>query len=518
MTGEKGNRVGVIGAGIAGLVTAKVLREDGFDVVVLEKEPSVGGVWVDSRTYPGLRTNNSRYTYAFSDHPYARTADVFPTAEQVREYFASYVARFRLAPLVRLSTEVVGVSRREAGFEISVRAPGGPASLDCDFVAVCAGVFSEPQMPEIEGADRFTGALLHSSEATEPALFAGSRVVVVGAGKSALDCAAWAASSAKTCTLVFRAPHWMTPRYLMGRIPSDWVLLTRLTESFFRYHRLGRFERFLHGPGQPLTRLFWRAASGQFRLFLRMPPVMVPDRLLPAGVENIGVGHEFYDLARRGQLLMRRDEISAFPGGTEVLLASGERIAADVVIFATGWRQSLPFLASELRSAVLRDGQFQLYRHILPPTEPRLGFVGYASSTACQLTSEVSAHWLSQSFRGDLTLPATHEMEEEVERVSAWLSDALPARAEGYFLGPYLAHHVDDLVGDMGLPTRRTSNFVTEYLAPVRPVRYRGLTEERRLVRSDGIPARRRLYLSSGHATAGVAALTLARAAWRRRH
>jgi hypothetical protein len=123
-----------------------------------------------------------------------------------------------------------------------------------------------------------------------------------------------------------------------------------------------------------------------------------------------------------------------------------------------------------------------------------------------------------ESFRGDLTLPATHEMEEEVERVSAWLSDALPARAEGYFLGPYLAHHVDDLVGDMGLPTRRTSNFVTEYLAPVRPARYRGLTEERRLVRSDGIPARRRLYLSSGHATAGLAALTLARAARRRRH
>lgn len=41
----------VIGAGIAGLVTATVLREDGFDVTVLEKEPAVGGVWVETRTY-----------------------------------------------------------------------------------------------------------------------------------------------------------------------------------------------------------------------------------------------------------------------------------------------------------------------------------------------------------------------------------------------------------------------------------------------------------------------------------
>jgi dimethylaniline monooxygenase (N-oxide forming) len=516
VTGER-NRVGVIGAGIAGLVTAKVLRDDGYDVVVLEKEPAVGGVWAESRTYPGLRTNNSRFTYAFSDHPYARTADVFPTAEQVREYLASYVARFRLTPLVRLSTEVVRVSRSGTGFEITIRNPNGPGTLQCDFVAVCAGVFSEPRLPEIEGADRFAGALLHSSEATDPALFAGQRVIVVGGGKSALDCAAWAASHAQTCALVFRRPHWMAPRYLPGGIPGDWLYLTRLTESFLRYHRLSRFERFLHGPGKPLTRLFWRGASGQFRLLLRMPAVMVPDELLPAGFENLGIGQEAYDMARRDQLLARRDEIWAFPGGTEVLLASGERIAADVVIFATGWRQSLPFLASELQSAALRDGQWRLYRHILPPTEPRLGFIGYASSTACQLTSEVSAHWLSHAFRGDLTLPATHDMEAEVDRVRGWLGDALPARAQGYFIGPYLAHHIDDLVADMGVPTQRTSTFVTEYLGPVLPARYRGLAEERRLASSNGTQRRRRYYLSAGHATGALAALTLARAARRRR-
>jgi cation diffusion facilitator CzcD-associated flavoprotein CzcO len=51
-----GRRVCVLGAGIAGLVTAKVLRDDGFEVIVLEKLPTIGGVWAPSRTYPGLRT------------------------------------------------------------------------------------------------------------------------------------------------------------------------------------------------------------------------------------------------------------------------------------------------------------------------------------------------------------------------------------------------------------------------------------------------------------------------------
>jgi dimethylaniline monooxygenase (N-oxide forming) len=473
-------RVVVIGAGIAGLVTAKVLRDDGFDVTAFEKEPAIGGVWAESRTYPGLRANNSRRSYAFSDHPYDRSADVFPTADQVRRYLASYVARFGLAPLIRLSTEVVGVSRRGAGFEVAVRGPDGPACLVCDFVVVCAGTFSEPYVPEISGVERFRGTVVHSSQAVDPELFVGKRVIVVGAGKSALDCAAWAVSCAQSCTLIFRTAHWMAPRVLPGGIPIDRLVLGRLPELFCRYHHLTRVERFLHGRGRFLTRLFWWVTGVLFRAFLCMPAVMVPDQPLPLGIENLGMAPEFYDLARQGRLDLRRDEIAAVGNGAELLLASGDRVAADVVIFATGWRQTLPFLAPELASAALQHGHFRLYRHILPPAEQRLGFVGYASSTACQLTSEISAHWLSQMFRGEQRLPAVDEMEAEIQRVRAWLAEVLPARPQGYFLGPFLTHHIDDLVTDMGVPTRRTGNVFSEYLGPFGPARYRNIVDQQR--------------------------------------
>src|SRR5215207_8752689 len=107
----KRNRVGVIGAGIAGLATAKVLRDDGFDVTVFDRNATAGGVWAVSRTYPGLRANNSRDSYAFSDFPYPDNADEFPTADQVRAYLAAYADRFGVSPLVRLSTDVVSVGR-----------------------------------------------------------------------------------------------------------------------------------------------------------------------------------------------------------------------------------------------------------------------------------------------------------------------------------------------------------------------------------------------------------------------
>jgi dimethylaniline monooxygenase (N-oxide forming) len=478
----------VIGAGIAGLVTAKVLRDDGFDVTVFEKEPAAGGVWIESRTYPGLRTNNSRDTYAFSDHPYDLSADLFPTADQVRRYLASYIARFRLTPLIRLSTEVVNVSRRGDGFDVTARGPDGPTSMHCDFVVVCAGTYSSPHVPDVPGLEGFAGTVLHSSQATDPALLVGKRVVVVGAGKSALDCAAWAADRAQRCTLVFRAPHWMAPRLLPGGIPSDRLLLSRYSELFFPYHHLSRVERFLQGPGKMLTRLFWWTAGMLFRALLRMPTVMVPDQSLPLGLENVGVAPEFFALVRQGRLDLRRDAITAFGDGAEVLLGSRERIAADVVIFATGWRQTLPFLAPELASAAMQDGHFRLYRHILPPTEPGLGFVGYASSTACQLTSEISAHWFSQTLRGEHTLPTVDAMQAEIQRVQTWLAEVFPARSQGYFVGPCVAHHIDDLLTDMDVPTRRKRNVLTEYLGPFTPARYCDVADQRRALESGTIP------------------------------
>jgi Flavin-binding monooxygenase-like len=494
-----GRRVCVIGAGIAGLVTAKVLRDDGFDVVVFEKLPAIGGVWAPMHTYPGLRTNSPRETYAFSDFPYFPTADDFPTAAQVRDYLQAYVEHFALAPLLRLSTEVCRVSRvpwqgdRDSSpFELRLRRRDGPvrdARTCCDFVVVCNGVFSQPYVPAIEGRERFAGPVLHSSEMTDSCSLAGQRVVVVGAGKSALDCATWGARHCRACTLVYRAPHWMVPRYFSGRIRADRVIMTRFFELFARYHSSNPLESFLHGPATAIVSLWWRAQTALLRRSLRLPANLVPDDPLPSGFENVGIGVEFCDLARRGQFAAKRARIAEFAGPTTILLDSGERVEADAVVFATGWRQRIDFLDADLRDEVQREhGKFHLYRHILPPREPRLGFVGYASSTACQLTSEIAAHWLSQCFLGELELPAVGEMEAEIARVRAWAAQVFPARPEGYFVGPFLGHYIDELMRDMQLETRRTRDAFSEYFAPLWSSRYRDVAEERRRARLTAAP------------------------------
>ncbi|MEZ4869461.1 MAG: NAD(P)/FAD-dependent oxidoreductase [Caldilineaceae bacterium] len=478
-----GKRVCIIGAGIAGLVTAKVFQADGFAVTLFEKQAELGGVWAASRTYPGLRANNPRETYAFSDYPYPATADEYPTAEQVRSYLNAYADHFGIRPLIRLATEVVAVASDAAGFEVIVQPTNGNAGAErihFDFVVICNGVFSEPQIPHIEGQVQFAGPILHSSQVTDPAIVAGRRVVVVGAGKSALDCATWAANHQAQCTLVFRTAHWMAPRYFGGRIRADRIFMTRATETLLRYHHLQGVEAFLHGPAKVWVRGWWRIQSEFLRRSLQIPAILTPETPLPAGFENIGIGGEFYAALQRGNLQLKRARIARCVDATTLELDTGEKVAADVIILATGWRQGLPFLSEELRQAIESNGYLRLYRHILPPRLPNLGFIGYASSTACQLTAEIGAHWLAQWFRGELALGTVDEMEQEIDRVLQWAAEIFPVRSQGYFIGPYVAHYLDDLLRDMGLPCRRTRHFWTEYFAPYWPDRYRDVSVERR--------------------------------------
>ncbi|HKG91889.1 MAG TPA: FAD-dependent oxidoreductase [Gemmatimonadaceae bacterium] len=479
-----GRRVCVIGAGVSGLVTAKVLRADGFAVTVFEMGNDIGGTWARSRTYPGLRANNSRSSYAFSDFSYAPTTDEFPTAEQVHAYLCSYVDAFSLAPHIVLGTQVTNVSAgATAGAPLSVhtRCAGVAAAPEFDHVVVCNGVFAVPAMPVIDGRDAFAGAVVHSSELTDLDLADGKRVVVVGAGKSALDCAAAVAPRARSCTLVFRAPHWMVPRYFPGGVPADRVLLSRLTELLLPpYHTRGAVTRLLHRCGAPALRALWRMQSRRIGDLLDLPPDLRPAQPLPAGIESVGVDDGFGALVRSGAVRAKRTGVAAF-GRRSVVLDGGEHVDAELVVFATGWTQDASFLGDSLREQVVRGGRYHLYRHILPPSERRVGFVGYASSAACPLTSEIAAHWLSQCFLGGIPLPSRVEMDAEIARVLGWSRRTFPSRAEGVFIGPYVPSYVDQLLGDMGLRTKRSPmSLVGEYTEPVWPQRYRSVADERR--------------------------------------
>jgi dimethylaniline monooxygenase (N-oxide forming) len=79
-SGER-RRVCIVGAGVSGLVAAKVFLSRHYDVIVVETTPEIGGVWSPSKSYPGVRTQTPRDLYCYSDFPMPSTYPEWPTGE-----------------------------------------------------------------------------------------------------------------------------------------------------------------------------------------------------------------------------------------------------------------------------------------------------------------------------------------------------------------------------------------------------------------------------------------------------
>ncbi|GAA3827068.1 FAD-dependent oxidoreductase [Amycolatopsis tucumanensis] len=146
-------RVAIVGAGISGLTTAKVLTQAGHDVVVFDRCPDVGGVWSRTRRYPGVTTQSPAAQYAFSDFPMPKDFPEWPTGRQVQEYLASYARNFGIDSLLRLETQVESVVPDAGGWLVTTKGDGVPETERFDRVVVANGVFCEPAVPKFPGVD-----------------------------------------------------------------------------------------------------------------------------------------------------------------------------------------------------------------------------------------------------------------------------------------------------------------------------------------------------------------------------
>lgn len=485
-------RACVVGAGPSGIVTAKVLLEDGFDVTVFDKYQRVGGIWSPGGCYDGLHNQAARRLFEFADLPNRLH---LASAVDSQRYLEKYAATFGVLECVRPGTEVVSVRPVDgpgrlgaAGWLVDSRPVGdmvAPIRTETfDYVVVASGAHHHVQLPELPGRELFNGTVLHSNEVRADA-FTGQRVVIVGGGKSALDLVLRAAREASSATIVQRKVNWMIPeRLVLGLIGYKWILLTRLGESLLpRYHDAACIRPIDRIHAHIKRALWWVIArdilitTGLYRL----PRQFRPANPLPFHLAHAGVMPRGYARAIRRSLIEPRiSTVEAFTA-QGLRLATDEELPADVIVFATGHRKVFPFLDSRIQ---VHDpaGRLWLYRGIVPPNADRLGFVGFRQIFNNIMGVELTAHWLACHFQGTLrATPTEQEMQEAIDARLFWQEQVLPD-SQGYDFGPYDLHAADELQHDMGLPSHRASNILAEYLLPAAVAhRYTDLTTERRV-------------------------------------
>uniref|UniRef100_A0A453NBW3 Flavin-containing monooxygenase n=1 Tax=Aegilops tauschii subsp. strangulata TaxID=200361 RepID=A0A453NBW3_AEGTS len=364
-------KVCVIGAGMAGLASARELRREGHDVTVLEQSGDVGGQWrydpmtdgadplgaaaapvkVHGSMYASLRLISARETMGFTDFQFApkdgRDVRRFPGHREVYLYLKDFCDAFGLMELVRLNTGVVRVAlapgpiptRQWMVRSVDLGKSDGAEEVEEEFdaVVVANGHYSQPRLPSIVGMEVWRGRQVHSHSYRVPEPFRDEVVVVVGCGASGKDIAMEVRRVAKEVHLVAKSMEEVTQE---------------LAKVLSKY-------------------------SASLHLQLHV------ERLCEDG---------------------------------RVVFGDGSSILADTIIYCTGFNYSFPFLDTEGAVTVDDNCVGPLFEHVFPPSlAPSLSFVGIPVKVFAPWFFEAQAKWVAQVLSGKRTLPPEEEMVRSVE-------------------------------------------------------------------------------------------------------
>lgn len=413
-------RIAIVGAGPAGLVAARWMMTRGFVPVIFEAARDLGGQWnaanPASATWPGMRTNTSRTLTAFSDLDHPAGTPVFPDRDAIHAYLHRYAESFGLIRHIRFGTQILALTRdTKGGWLLQSLSNGMGTEESFTHVILANGRHGTPDMPEIPGLDGFRGFLgaMHSAEYPGASRFSGAKVVVAGCSISALEIATeLAVAGADEVTVAMRKQRYVIPKIMAG-VPTDNVMFTRAAA-------LAGEALPPEAQAQGLKAAVLAAAGNPAQYGAAAPD----DHIFAAGLTQ---SQGFLPAVAEGRI-RAAPWIEGIEGRT-VTFTDGAKTEADAIIFGTGFRHGLSWLAPEIARAVrLGEPALDLFVQTLHPDLPGLAFLGQYDLIGPYFpVLELQARFVAGVFGGQFALPAPDAQRKAMaERRAAGLPPALP--------------------------------------------------------------------------------------------
>ena len=383
--------IAVIGAGSSGLVAAKHLRDAGYIVTVYERTSCIGGAFVH-KAYDEAKLVSSKYLTSFSDlRPKPSDPPHLSLAAYV-DYLREYTRQEKLLGLITFGAHVSSVHAREdgqPGYTVCVEPvepaeayPAGeggaaatpfrlrePATQAFDAVCVCSGLHEVPYAPRIDGIERYTGVAMHSAQYKERSCFANKRVLVIGCGETGMDLAYRAVQVASSVCLSIKRGFLSVPHEGWGGVPLD-TLISNLFEHSYEHWWCHKHH------------FKWRVTSVVIRLmFFLSTGSSVGYNQYVGRLADVKRGHHILCKSTAAMPYLNRPvksrswrrwlwwwaepavdkSIASAPApqsidGRTVTFADGTTFDADVLVYATGYRQTFPFLHTDETAAPTKGG------------------------------------------------------------------------------------------------------------------------------------------------------------------
>lgn len=335
----------IVGAGISGIGAACHLQMEspGRTFAILEGRDDIGGTW-DLFRYPGVRSDSDMHTLGFNFKPWKAEKSI-ADGPSIMAYLRETVSEYGLEPHIRFRHLVRTAQWDSATARWTITAEvvdGGHVTLTANFLFMCSGYYSykEGYTPALPGVEEFGGTVVHPQQWPEQLDYAGKRVVIIGSGATAVTLVPAMARTAAHVTMLQR-----TPTYIAAGPDRDVVANTlrkvlpdkaaynvtrwknvKLGEWFYRRSRT-QPEKVKAG----LLKRVSKALGPEYDVATHFTPPYNPwDQrlcLVPNG--------DLFEAIKKGTASVVTDHIDTFTP-TGIRLKSGEELAADIVVTATG--------------------------------------------------------------------------------------------------------------------------------------------------------------------------------------
>jgi cation diffusion facilitator CzcD-associated flavoprotein CzcO len=330
--------VAIVGSGFAGLGMAIKLKQAGrTDFVVLERDDDVGGTW-HQNTYPGCQCDVPSNLYSFSFAPNPEWSQTFALQPEIGAYLKRVATDYGIRPHVRLETAVEAAAWDDEAQRWRIETSRG--ALTARVLVAGMGGLSEPAIPQIQGAETFTGPAFHTARWDHDADLTGKRVAVIGTGASAIQVVPRLQPEVAQLSVFQRTPPWIMPhpgrpvrpreRALFRVLPALQQLVRGAIywgrETFvlpFRFHRLSRVPE--------------RIARAHLRKQVADPQLR--DKLTPRyeiGCKRILMSNEYFPALQQPNAELVTEAIERItPRG--IVTADGVERPADAIVWGTGF-------------------------------------------------------------------------------------------------------------------------------------------------------------------------------------
>lgn len=408
-------RVAIIGGGTSGLTCIKCCLDEGLEPVCFETSDDIGGLWRFKENpdpdrasiYHSLIINTSKEMMCYSDFPIPAHFPNYMHNSLIMDYFRMYAENFQLKRHIRFQTRVLHATPRpdfphSGQWDVETESKDGRREKQMfDAVMVCTGHHCHPHLPlkDFPGIDTFKGKFYHSRDYKNPEDWRGKRAVVVGIGNSGGDIAVELSRMAKQVYLSTRKGSWILNRVGDNGIPSDMLHNRRLQNWFLKMLPVG----FVNNVGESrLNKRFDHKLYGlqpEHRIFSQHPMVNddLPNRIL-SGTVSV------------------KPNVQEFRGSSVVFEDGTVEDDIDLVVFATGYTFSFPFLPSHV--IPVSNNKVSLYKFVYPPALERstLAVIGLIQPLgAIMPISEMQARWATRVFKGLCKLPSMNAMMKDIK-------------------------------------------------------------------------------------------------------